>query len=134
MKSRHTHFGYFFYSSIIDPPHMHSMPCSVCVAVECPSVCLSRRSTSAPCRSPGAGSRYRSIAAGAQAADAGSRELAGERYETQHTRRVVFTNKKKSQPKSTGKDDINCIPRFKAATGSELIVSQQCQCQCHCGV
>jgi len=37
-----------------------------------PSACLSRRSTSAACRSRDAGSRYQSIAAGAQAASAGS--------------------------------------------------------------
>ena len=46
--------------------------CRVHVTVGCPSVCLSRRSTSATCCSPDAGSRYRSIAAGARDAAAGS--------------------------------------------------------------
>ena len=63
-------------------PHIrsHRAPCScfwVRVTVGCsfvrPSVSLSRRSVSAACRSLGAGSRYRFIAAGARAGAAGSR-------------------------------------------------------------
>jgi len=56
----------------------HNMWCRVYVTVSCPSVYLSHQSTSAACRSPGAGSRYRSTAAGARAAAAGSVMLRAE--------------------------------------------------------
>jgi len=72
------------------------MRCRVYITVGCPfvclSVCLSLWSTSAACRTLrlGVGSRYRSTAAGARAAAAGSVML---RAEVRDSTQICFTDK-----------------------------------------